>query len=389
MRRPARIQAAPRTLAVGLTALLVLATAVLVPGEAASAATAVQLTGEEQEHLDLLNRYRTDRGLAPLSVDARVQVDARQWAVAMAGRQQLSHDPGLADDCYAASSTCSGWAENVGRGSDHEQVFALFAGSSSHARNMSTDPGSTVRAGVAVFRSGGTTWVVQRFMRCECDNEALAESLNRQRERALAFSQALHVDFLGADGSPASLDEVAAPLAYGVGRETVVWRLAYSDQWVGAMVDELYRSTLGRAPDDEGRRYWIAAIRSGQSPAEVAALFYASSEYFAAAGGTTHDWVGALYRALLGRSADADGLSYWAARAQRDGRVQVAREFYQSTESRGVRVDDLYERLLDRPPDRTGRSYWIARLVDGQDVRLAIELAASQEYLERAVERFP
>lgn len=386
---PRRAGAARRlvgALAVLLLAPLLAVAATTATPAVASAATVVQLTVEEQAHLDLLNRYRSERGLAPLAVDARVQADARQWASTMAWSRHLAHDPGLRDDCYTASPTCAGWSENVGQAGDHAQVFQLFAASPGHAANMATHPGTTVRVGIAVLRSGGTTWVVQRFMRCECDNEGLALKLNTQRQHALAYARTLHADFLGTTGTPESLDTVAAPLAYGSSRRDVVERLAYSDAWVGAMVDRFYRSTLGRSPDAAGRAYWIQRIRSGQSPAEVAAHFFASEEYFQSTGGRTDAWVRDLYQQLLGRQGDALGVAHWAARVAVSGREPVAIEFYQSVESRGVRVDALYEALLARDPDDRGFVHWIFRLADGQDVRLAVDLASSEEYFGRAIQ---
>lgn len=385
---PARARRLAGVLAIALLAPLLGTASALTSPSAAEAATAVQLTVEEQAHLDLLNRYRSERGLPTLEVDARIQADARQWATTLARSGRLAHDPGLRDDCFAASSTCSGWSENVGQAGDHAQVFELFTRSPSHAANMATNPGTTVRAGIAVFRTGGTTWVVQRFMGCECENDGLALELNQQREDALAFARALHADFLATGGTAASLDSVAAPLAYGVSRRDVTERLAYSDAWVGAMVDRFYRSTLGRAPDADGRAYWVQRIRSGQSPAEVAAHFFASEEYFRSTGGSADAWVRDLYRQLLGRTGDAEGVAHWVDRVRRSGREPVAVEFYQSVESRGVRVDDLYELLLARKPDDRGFLYWIFRLADGQDVRLAVDLATSEEYLGRAIQRF-
>jgi uncharacterized protein YkwD len=375
------------TLAVLLLAPLLATAAAVAAPTAAAAATAVQLTVEEQAHLDLLNRYRAERGLPTLEVDARVQADARQWASTMAGSRVLAHDPGLQADCFAASATCSGWSENVGQAGDHARVFELFTRSPGHAANMATNPGTTVRAGIAVLRAGGTTWVVQRFMRCECENEALALKLNQQRQHALAFARALHADFLGTTGTAESLDTVAAPLAYGVSRRDVTERLAYSDAWVGALVDRFYRSTLGRTPDADGRAFWVQRIRSGQSPAEVAAHFFASEEYFQSTGGRTDAWVRDLYQQLLGRAGDAAGVAHWVDRVQRSGREPVAVAFYQSAESRGVRVVDLYDLLLARKPDERGFVYWIFRLADGQDVRLAVDLASSEEYFGRAIQR--
>lgn len=372
-----------------LAPLLVVALSAAAPMPAAGA-TAVALTLEEQAHVDLLNRYRRERGLPTLAVDARVQLDARRWARTMADAGALAHDPALRDACYRASSTCSGWAENVGVAGDHAEVFRAFAASAGHARNMASPGGEVpVRAGVAVLRLGARTWVVQRFIRCHCDNDAVAVQLDRDRSHALAFAGALHQDLLGTSGSASSLDLVAAPLAYGYDRRGLVGFLAWSDSWIGAMVDRFYESTLGRSPDAAGRTHWVDQIRSGRSPAEVAAQLYASSEYYASVGGTPRAWVGALYDALLGRRGDTAGIDHWVTLlAWGVPRRAVAMDFYQSVESRSVRVRTLYTLLLGRQPDERGLVHWVFRLADGQDVALAVDLAGSDEYLQRAVQRF-
>lgn len=373
-----------------LLAPLLAVTAGIARPAPAAAATAVALTVEEQAHLDLLNQYRLDRGLPALAVDARVQLDARRWARAMADAGSLAHDPAMADACYRASSTCAGWAENVGVAGDHVGVFQAFVASPAHARNLAISGGHVpVRAGVAVLRLGSRTWVVQRFVRCHCDNEGLAQQLNRDRTEALAFARALHEDLLGTSGTATSLDSVAAPLAYGFDRRGLVGFLAWSDSWIGAMVDGFYQSTLGRSPDAAGRAYWVDQIRGGRTPAEVAAQFYASTEYYGRVGGTPRTWVAALYEALLGRTGDRGGVDHWVSQlAVGVPRRAVAMDFYQSLESRSVRVRALYAHLLGREPDDNGLTYWVFRLADGQDVALAVDLAGSDEYLTRAIQRF-
>ena len=78
-----------------------------------------------------------------------------------------------------------------------------------------------------------------------------------------------------------------------------------SDEWVSVLIDGYYRSTLGRAPDPGGRAHWIATIKAGMKPADVAARFYASAEYFQRSGGTNEAWVTDLY------AEDADGNVWW------------------------------------------------------------------------------
>lgn len=366
---------------------------VVSPGAAtpASAATSVSLTTAEADHLRMLNDYRRSKGLAPLAVDARVQADAREWARRLGDARTVAHDPDLRADCEAASPTCSGWAENVGSAGSHERVFELFVGSAGHERNLRLTSGGgedPYRVGIGVYRSGGQTFVVHRFVRCDCRNDELASWLNGARRADLAFAQGLYSDFLGRSAGAAELDSIAAPLAYGVPRRQMVVGLAFSDAWVGAMVDRFYQATLGRDADADGKRFWMEAIRGGRTPAEVAAYFFASDEYYARSGGTDRDWVGALYGALLGRRPDGSGLDHWVAVVRGSSREQVAASFYQSVESRRRRIRALYDLLLGRAPDGDGLAHWTGELLDGHDVRLAIELASSDEYVQRAIARF-
>ena len=67
----------------------------------------------------------------------------------------------------------------------------------------------------------------------------------------------------------------------------------------------------------------------------------------------------------------------------------MARQFYGSLESRRARVDALYQALLGRTPDTSGRTYWAAKIATEGDLALAVNLAASNEYATKAKTRFP
>lgn len=207
-------------------------------------------------------------------------------------------------------------------------------------------------------------------------------------QRTGAFVTAVTTDFLGRRPTAAEVTRWRDHLLSGGSREVVTRHFAFSDEWIGVIVDGLYRSTLGRAADADGRAHWVQVIRSGRTPAEVAAWFYASDEYFARAGGTASGWVQDLYREVLGRPAEADGLAFWVDRARWAPRSSIAFDLYQSIESRRDRVDALFQRLLGRVPDAGGWAYWAGVLANGRDVDLAMFLGASDEYYGRAAVRF-
>ena len=128
-------------------------------------------------------------------------------------------------------------------------------------------------------------------------------------------------------------------------------------------------------------------VRSGQPPAQVAAHFYASDEYYRRAGSTPTAWVRDLYQEVLGRAADPAGLAFWVARTTVVPRPVIALDFHQSLESRRDRVAALFQALLARTPDPGGWAHWAGVLADGRDLDLAVFLAGSDEYFARAATR--
>jgi len=206
--------------------------------------------------------------------------------------------------------------------------------------------------------------------------------------RATAFVRAVATDFVGREPTAAELTRWRDLLVAGGSRTDVTRAYAWSDEWIGVLVDGLYRSTLGRGADPGGRAFWIGVLRSGQTPAQVAAQFYASDEYYRRAGGTPGAWIGDLYAEVLGRPADGSGLAFWVARAATVPRSVIALDFYQSLESRRDRVEALFADLLGRAPDVGGWAYWAGVLSNGRDLDLAMFLAASDEYVARAAQRF-
>jgi len=66
-------------------------------------------------------------------------------------------------------------------------------------------------------------------------------------------------------------------------------------------------------------------------------------------------------------------------------RLAVATGFYQSPEKLGLRVKGLYNDLLHRDPeDQSAYDFWDPVVRDYGDLRLAGDLAASQEYYTKA-----
>lgn len=207
----------------------------------------------------------------------------------------------------------------------------------------------------------------------------------------LIEANALYVDalfelFLRRVPSATERSERSVALHQGASRYSVTAALAFSSEWAGVKIDELYQAVFGRKADAVGRAYWLDQMARGRRFERVAADFYGSPEFYAKSGSTTRGFVTALYGEIQDRSPDAGGLAFWTDQIDRKkiGRGSVAAAFYASIESRTKRVAGLYQQILGRNPDAGGLAFWADGLLRRDDVQLAAELAASEEFFVRA-----
>ncbi|QYG93659.1 DUF4214 domain-containing protein [Iamia sp. SCSIO 61187] len=189
-----------------------------------------------------------------------------------------------------------------------------------------------------------------------------------------AFVAAAHADLLGRPPTGDESTREVARLPRGGTRAQLLARLTTSDEWLGAIVTDLYADTLGREPDAEGLAFWVGALRSG---------------LHRRSGGTDEAWVGELYALVLGRAATGGDVAFWVGQTVARGRSWVAARIHGSLESRQDRVAGLYQHLLGRAPEAEGLAFWAGRVARDGDLALARSLARSGEYAARAVARFP
>ncbi len=206
---------------------------------------------------------------------------------------------------------------------------------------------------------------------------------------ATTYIGAVFEQFLGRPASDADVERWRPTVQWGE-PSALTGALAVSDEWAGTQVDELYQQILGREPDAGGHDHWVATIARGATLEEVAAFLYGSDEYYERHGATPASFVDAIYRQLLGRAADDDGRRYWTDQIEAGvARTTVATGFYGALESRRSRVTTTYRDILGREPDRGGRDYWVDRLPTAGDVALAAYLAASDEFFVRTTGHQP
>jgi hypothetical protein len=90
-----------------------------------------------------------------------------------------------------------------------------------------------------------------------------------------------------------------------------------------------------------------------------------------------------LYRQLLGREAEPQGLKDWTAILQAGGtRLRVVQGVWTSAEHRGRQVDQFYAAYLHRKADPAGRAFWVNALQGGRsETDVADAFLTSDEYL--------
>ena len=197
-----------------------------------------------------------------------------------------------------------------------------------------------------------------------------------------AYVDSVYGLFLQRAPSADERSTAAAALAQGGSRYTLTSALSLSPEWAGVEIDDLYPIVFSRPADDGGRAFWLEQMANGRRLQSVAAEFYGSPEFFDKVGTNNRAFVRALYNEIQGREADGEGLSFWTDQldAGELSRAQVAAGFYASPESREGRVTTLYQQVLGRGTDGEGLSFWAGQLLTRDDVALAAELAASEEY---------
>jgi hypothetical protein len=207
----------------------------------------------------------------------------------------------------------------------------------------------------------------------------------------LAFVRTLYVDFLGRTSDATGEAHWGQQMVRGAhlgagGRSRVGYSFGYSDEYATAVTRRTYERYLERGAEPGGLAHWSSVLRQGRlTPEDLAVELLASDELYRKAGSTPEGFVRVVYRRCLRREAtEADVRDQAERMAAGRTRKQVAQDVFRSEESRRTRVTDLYQLFLRRNPDQAGRDYWVRILGSQPDISLAVFLAASDEYFEKA-----
>ena len=134
----------------------------------------------------------------------------------------------------------------------------------------------------------------------------------------------------------------------------------------------LYRSVLGREPDDAGVGTWVAALDGGLDlPAATAAM---------AGSAEAQALIGRIYADVLGRPAEAAGVATWTGALGTGLTLAGVRAGVAGSAEAVATVGAVYRQALGRDADPVGLARYSAALGGGYDLgRVRQELARSDE----------
>lgn len=152
----------------------------------------------------------------------------------------------------------------------------------------------------------------------------------------------------------------------------------------GFVVDADYQLILNRAPDPNGRAFWVGQLNAGVHNEVLLGLLGGSNEFWTDHGNDPTQVVDTLYQLILKRPPTGDpGVAYWINQLQTGAvqRAAIGDAFANSHEYHMDVVSGWYSHYLGRTPDVPGQTYWADYLDAGNsDDAGIIQIVCSNEY---------
>ena len=149
------------------------------------------------------------------------------------------------------------------------------------------------------------------------------------------FIKRAYSTLLNRDPDPAGIKYWLGQMEEGVSKEQIFYGFAFSkefqnlagntykilpfnqDDQLKAFVGRFYNFVLERDADESGRGYWINQLKSGKKNAKDIALGFFHSKEFLNKNLPNEDFIKIVYKTILGRDADSNGLSYWVSQLEK------------------------------------------------------------------------
>jgi uncharacterized delta-60 repeat protein len=178
------------------------------------------------------------------------------------------------------------------------------------------------------------------------------------------FVAQAYLDLLSRPVDPTGLSVFANFLNAGGSRQAVASAIESSGEYRADEVQALYQQYLHRPADTGGLGIFSSFLASGGTREQVATILIGSPEYFQNRGGGTNDgFLNALYGDALNRAPDLAGRTQFdAALASGTTTGQIAALILSSTEYKTDLVQSYYQRFLHRSADAGGLAFFVGLL---------------------------
>ncbi len=201
-----------------------------------------------------------------------------------------------------------------------------------------------------------------------------------------AFVGQLYNDLLQRPADGAGLAFWTNQLNSGLSRQQVVAAIEASGEFQAREVNNLYTQYLHRGADSAGLNFWVAQLAQGETIEQVAAGIGGSQEFFMTqGGGTDGGFLTALYQDALQRAPDNAGqMGFTAALQSGATREQVAAVVFGSTEFKTILVKGFFQSFLNRAADSNGLAGFVPALQQGAtDQEVIAVILSSQEFFSK------
>ncbi len=182
------------------------------------------------------------------------------------------------------------------------------------------------------------------------------------------FVRFLYQQFYGRDGDTGGVNYWAQQIHTDVLRPakvTETFFYAEEFQQTVAPVARLYLAALDRIPDSAGLNFWVNRFRQGATLVQLGTEFVNSDEFQMRFGFNLTDsqFVDQLYRNVLKRAADSEGLNYWIGQLRFMSRGQLLVAFSESPEyisqtAFDIQIALLFEGLFKRALTPNELAFW-------------------------------
>ncbi len=197
--------------------------------------------------------------------------------------------------------------------------------------------------------------------------------------------QRLYFDLLGRRYDGAGLDywlSVVKARPAGQGQADAAYAMARSPEVYEKEIRAVYQALLGRVVDQGGLAYWLDLFSNGAT-VQALEIEIAGTSEFAKQFPDNPSLVSSTYELLLGRPADADGLTYYSdlLDSKKITPQDLVFDLAFSDEALGHSVDALYFSVLQRTADSEGKAYWVKSIRAGyREELVAYSMTQSPEY---------